>query len=297
MNLIRPSACRLGWLLTLGLLLAGCGRGPSPEEVALAYGRAVYANDADAIWRLVSAADRRVKDEATFRRQQRELRGFAREVVHQLAGFTAAISVRTTINGDRASAVLRFRLPDANAPPIKELLHDWDEDRLNALADGERARIRARLAELHRQATLPLVEGDETIELVREGRRWRVFLNWAGGVRVGFEAAVDPEVPLQVTLTPGVAMLAPGERLRVTLRAINIGHREVSTRVGHRIAPEAQANHLALLQCPLFVPVTLAPGETREFLSEYLLLADVPADAKEFTVTYQFPLWSRAAAR
>ncbi|MGH7313648.1 MAG: hypothetical protein ACREJV_10775, partial [Candidatus Rokuibacteriota bacterium] len=177
-----------------------------PEEVALAYGRAVYANDADAIWRLVSAADRRVKDEATFRRQQRDLHGFAREAVHQLAGFTAATPVTTTINGDRASTVLRFRLPDANSPLLKELLHDWDEDRLNALADGERARIRARLAELHRQATLPLVEGDEAIELVREGGRWKIFLNWAGGVRVGFEVAMDPEVPLQVTLTPEAAI-------------------------------------------------------------------------------------------
>ena len=60
---------------TLGLLLAtavpalaACGRYHTPEEVALAYGRAVYANDAEAIWRLLSTDDRRVKDEATFHR-------------------------------------------------------------------------------------------------------------------------------------------------------------------------------------------------------------------------------------
>jgi hypothetical protein len=44
----------LGRLLALGLLLAGCGRSAPPEEVALAYGRAVYASDADAMWRLIS---------------------------------------------------------------------------------------------------------------------------------------------------------------------------------------------------------------------------------------------------
>jgi hypothetical protein len=265
--------------------------------VALAYGRAVYANDPEAIWNLVSEADRRAKDEATVRRQQRELRGFVREVVHQLAAFIVASPVRVTINGERASVTLRFRLPDANAPPLKALLHDWDEDRLNALADRERARIRARLAALHRQRTLPLIEGDETIALVREGGGWRVFLDWAGGVRVRFEVAVDPILPLQVTVTPAAAILAPGERLRVTVRATNTGQREITTRVGHRIAPEAQANHLALLQCPLVVPVTLVPRETQEFVSEYLLLADVPADTRALAVTYRFPPAVREVVR
>jgi hypothetical protein len=297
-HVLLPGATRqLGRALTLGFLLASCGRATPPDEVALAYGRAVYANDPEAIWNLVSEADRRAKDEATVRRQQRELRGFVREVVHQLAAFIVASPVRVTINGERASVTLRFRLPDANAPPLKALLHDWDEDRLNALADRERARIRARLAALHRQRTLPLIEGDETIALVREGGGWRVFLDWAGGVRVRFEVAVDPILPLQVTVTPAAAILAPGERLRVTVRATNTGQREITTRVGHRIAPEAQANHLALLQCPLFVPVTLVPRETQEFVSEYLLLADVPADTRALAVTYRFPPAVREVVR
>jgi hypothetical protein len=53
------------------MLLAGCWQRPAPEDVAFAYGRALYASDGDAIWRLVSATDRRARDGATFRRQQR----------------------------------------------------------------------------------------------------------------------------------------------------------------------------------------------------------------------------------
>jgi cytochrome c oxidase assembly protein Cox11 len=174
---------------------------------------------------------------------------------------------------------------------------DWDEDRLDRLPDAERARIREGLGKLHRRGRLPRVEGDETFELVRESGRWMVFLNWAGGVRVRFEAAVDPSVPLQVAVSPDAAVLAPGERLRVTVRATNTGDREVTTRVGHRIAPEAQATHLALLQCPLFVPITLAPRETEEFVSEYLLLVDVPADTRALAVTYLFPATPRETGR
>jgi hypothetical protein len=244
-----------------------------------------------------SEADRRVKDEATFRRQQPELRGFSREVVLALAGFIAATPVATEVTGDRARVTLALRLPDANAPEIRTLMLDWDEDRLDRLPDTERARIRERLDELHRRGRMPTVDGDETFELVRESGRWRAFLNSAGGVRVRFEAAVDPGVPLQVTVTPDAAVLAPGERLRVNLRATNTGHREVTTRVGHRIAPEAQATHLALLQCPLVVPVTLEPGETEDFVSEYLMLADAPANVRALAVTYRFPSTPRGAAR
>ncbi len=280
----------LGLLLGMAALaLAGCGKHQTHEEIALSYGRAVYANDAQAIWRLLSTDDRRVKDEATFRRQQRQLDGFTREVVQQLAGFITATPVSATFTGERASVTLRFRLPDANAPAIRALMHDWDEERLNRLGDGERRRVREQLDQLQREGRLPTIEGDETIELVRDASGWKVFLNWAAvGVQVRFGTAVDRGQPLEVTVTPAAAVLAPGERIHVTVRARNTERREVTTRVGHRIEPEAHADSLALLLCPLFVPITLAPGEAREFVSEYLLLANVPAAARTFTVTYQF---------
>jgi hypothetical protein len=283
------AAQRLGRLLALGLLLAGCGRAALPEEVALAYGRAVYANDAAAIWRLVSEADRRVKDEAAFRRQQRELRGFTREVVLALAGFIAATPVATDMTGDRARVTLGFRLPDANAPEIRALMLEWDEDRLDRLPATERSRIRERLDALARENSLPTIEGDETIQLVREAGAWRVFLNWAGGVRVTFDTAVDPGVPLDVKLSPPSIVLAPGERVRVSLRARNAGTGDLTTRASHRIEPAAEANHLALLQCPLLLPVRLAAGEMVEYESEYMLLTDAPKGVTAFTVTYRFP--------
>lgn len=285
----------------IGLLLAvavvGCDRRPTPEAVALGYGRALWASDVETMWGFVSEADRRVKDEAAFRRQHRPLRGFAGDLVRQLAEFIEATPVRSTITGDRARVTLNLQLPDANASEIRSLTYDWDEARLERLEGAERRRIHDALERLRRDRQLPVADGEETFELVREGSEWRIFLNWAGGVRVRFGAVVDPGVPLAATVIPEAALLSPGERLWVTVRATNTGDRDITTRVGHRITPAEQANHLALLQCPLFLPVTLNPGETEEFLSEYLLLADAPADAKEFAVTYRFPSSSREAAR
>ncbi len=284
-------------LAVVAIVLASGWRRQSPEDVALEYGRAVYANDADALWRLISEEDRRAKDEATFRRQQRDLRGFTRDAVRQLAGYITAKAVRKSVTSDRASLTLRFRLPDANAPDVRALMRDWDEDSMDKLSVADREHIAARIAELRRRGKLSTIEGDETINLVREAGAWKIFLNWAGGVRVRFAATVDPAVPIQVTVTPAEATLTPGERLRVTVRASNTAGREVTTRVGHRIEPEAQSRHLALLLCPLFVPVTLEPGESREFSSEYTLLADAPKDLRLLTVTYVFPRNSDATSR
>jgi len=278
------------WLgVVIVLILAGCAQTPSPEETAIAYGHALYANDADALWRLISETDRRHKDEATFRRQQHPLKGFTREAVAQLARHIDAAPLSVAVAEDRARVVLKFRLPDANAPAIRGLMHDWDEDRLNELSAGERAEIRERLDALAREHRLPIVEGDETIELIREAETWHVFLNWAGGVRVTFDAAVDPGLPLDVKISPASIVLARGERVRVSVRARNTGARELTTRVSHRTEPATEANHLALLQCPLLVPVRLAAGEAEEYESEYLLLTDVPEGVKALTVTYRFP--------
>ena len=287
---MRTSARQLASLaIAVGsLALPGCARDPRPEDVALAYGRAVYANDPAAIYALVSADDRRARDEATFRRQQATPRGFALEIVRHLASFVTATPLGTERTGDRATVTLRFRLPNANDPAIAKLMHDWDDQRLDALAPSERDEIRQALDQLHRTGRLPVIDGDETIELVREKAGWRVSLHWADGIRLRFGATTDQRLPLEVRVSPGEILVTPGERVRVTVRAKNIGSQNVTARVGHAVEPKAQADFLALLQCPLFVPVTLKPGEAEEFTSEYLVLKDIRGDVKQLTGTYEF---------
>jgi len=276
--------------LVIGGTATGCSRNPGPEEVALTYGRALYAADSDTMWRLLSDADRRQKDFTTFRGQQLALEGFARDALGRLSRHITATSVKTSVTGDSASVTLKFRLPDANAPLISTLMYDWDETRLDRLGDADRTRIRERLDALAREGTLPIVEGDETIELVRENGRWRVFLNWAGAIHVTFAAATDPGMPIDARVTPAATVMAPGERLRVRVTTRNTTAREMTTRVKHRTEPQSAERYLALLQCPLLVPVRLAPGESKDFVSEYLLIADVPPTVKAVTVTYRFPV-------
>ena len=80
-------AAAVGGVTVVAIVLAGALRRPPPEQVALEYGRAVYANDADGLWRLISEEDHRAKDQGTFRRQQRDLRGFTHDMVRELTRY------------------------------------------------------------------------------------------------------------------------------------------------------------------------------------------------------------------
>jgi len=276
---------RLLIVVTVASLLPACAQ-VGPEDVALAYGRAVYAYDAATIYRLASAADHRAKDKETIAAQLGSPHGFALDVMRQLASFATASTVAKQIVGSHATVTLEFTLPDGNAPAIRELARDWDEQRLDALSDRERAEVRQRLDDLHRSRRLPTVEGQETLQLVKEDVGWRLLLGWAGALSVRFTASTSADLPMEISLTPAAVRAKPGEAFRVTVRARNLSGQEVTVRVGHRIAPEADARFLALLQCPLFLPTTLGPGETKEFTSEYLVLQDTPDRIKDFAVTY-----------
>lgn len=270
------------------LLFVGCARSPAPEQIAIEYGRAIYRYDAAMIHRLASAADRRAKDEESLRAQIGAPHGFALELTRQLASFIVATPVGTRVSGSRATVTLRFKLPDANAPNIRRLVRDWDAGALDRLSAGERADVRRRLEQLNASGTLPVVEGQEAFELVSEDGTWRLVLNWSRGLPVRFGASVADTIPLEVSVVPTKIRATPGETFRVTVRATNVSEHPITTRVGHRIEPLVDADSLALLQCPLFLPATWKPGETREFVSEYLLLKDVPDRVTSFSVRYHF---------
>jgi len=280
---------RLGAFLLTPLFAASAGCAPPerPEAVALTYSRALYARDLTAAYALLSSQDRAVKDEAAFRRERDAQAGFALEVSRQLAGFVSATPLRRRATADQVELTMRLRLPNANAPEVSTLVHEWDEGRLNSLPAEERQRVTWALGQLHQAGRLPMLEGEETFTLVREDGRWRILLNWAEGARVRFHA-VTAGTPLQVAFSPEEVVVTPGERFKVTMRVTNPSAVPVRVRARHVIEPRATTSSLVLVLCLLEIPVTVEAGRTEEFLSEYVVLKDIPRTAKRFDVTYGF---------
>ena len=155
-----------------------------PVQLLTEYLRAVYARDFGQAYRFISSADRKLKEERTYIRERGPFNGFTLKAAQKLAGFIEATPVEQERTGSHARIKLKLKLPDADR--LSTALLDWDEDRLNSLPAREQMALLQRLEQWKREGKIDVLDGYEEFELVREGGRWRVFLNWAAGARVIF---------------------------------------------------------------------------------------------------------------
>ena len=109
---------------------------------------------------------------------------------------------------------------------------------------------------------MPVLEGEESWNMVRESAGWRVFLNWAGGIRVLFEAKVKDALPGSFWPVQNVVLAKPGETLHVVYRAKNLSDKPVTAKAIHIDEPKDLAGkYLQVVQCFCFLQQTLEPGE------------------------------------
>jgi hypothetical protein len=292
-----PSRVRNSILVAAGVLLLFSVPGyllmterPSaesePVRVLMEYLRAVYARDYRQAYRLISAQDRRLKKEPVYVRERGTFSGFTLEVGRKLAELIEARPVKTDIHDNRAHIKLAFKLPDANS--LSELLMHWDEERLNALSNAEQKQVLTSIDQLRRKNALTMIQGEEEFTMVKENRAWRVYLDWASGVRVNFAATVPPESGIEARPTIKETVARSGELFNIGYRVKNRTTKELFARIVHRVEPKSLADHLDLVECALLLPVRLGPGEEQEYTSTYLLRGDLPDDVKELKVNYEF---------
>lgn len=279
----RMTAC-----LILLVLAIACSREVAPETVALEYGRARYARDLLKAYRLISTRDRQWKTEGAFVAEGEAPTGNALELARHLASFIELVSAEKKVTGDRAGVKLRLRLPDANAPEIVGLVREWDEAALNALSESERERIRKGLDQLHQAGKLPMLEGDESFELVREEVGWRVVVRWAESIRVRFRTRIPEGLPLRAVPPEQELLVKPGEPAQITVQLTNGSAKNLSMRVSHEIEPKAAAPSLVFVQCPLLLPVRLGAREAKEFSTTFMVAGGGPDHTKSFQVTFAF---------
>jgi hypothetical protein len=257
-----------------------------PARVLMRYLRAVYARDYRQAYRLLSAQDRRLKKEPVYVKERGAFSGFTLEVGRKLSELIEARPIKAEVDGQRAHIKLAFKLPDANS--LSKLLMNWDEERLNALSNAEQKTILTSIDELRRKNALAMIQGEEEFTMVKENRGWRVYLDWASGVRVSFAATVPPEYGIEARPAVQETIARSGEVFNVGYRVKNRTSKELYARIVHRVEPQSLAEHLDLVECALLLPVRLGPGEEQEYTSTYLLRGDLPDDVKELKINYEF---------
>jgi hypothetical protein len=260
-----------------------------PENVAKVYLKAVYAQDHGAAYQWISEKDRKYKSEADYLRENPPFSGRALELTRKLADMIESSNIQTETEGNKATVSFKVRLPNANAPEIQRLFFDFDPDRLVRLTEKEKGAIEEKISLMRKQGTLPTIEGEDSLKLIREQGSWRVLAGWAQAIPVRFSAEIKEGLPWEFRPVQEAVLAKPGETLRGLYKVKNLSDRPVTAKALHRDKPEGLADkYLEIVQCFCFIQQTLAPGEEKELPLIFRVNWDVPNNVKEFSVNYEF---------
>ncbi|MFQ5875779.1 MAG: cytochrome c oxidase assembly protein, partial [Dehalococcoidia bacterium] len=209
-----------------------------PHEVLRLYLGAIYARDYKEAYGLISSGDRQWKSEEVYLRENESFTGAALALARKLASFIEYRDVVTDVNYGRAIVTFKVRLPDANDRGLRQLLLDFEPEPLARLSDTQLGDLIAGLDAMRRAGELPMIEGEEQWELIKDSQGWRVLLNWAGAIRVLFEAEVRDNLPWKFWPVQDVVLAKPGETLHALYRAKNLSDKPVTAKAIHIDQPK-----------------------------------------------------------
>jgi len=250
------------------------------------YVRATYARDFVAAYRFISAEDRNVRDINRYVQQRGPYSGFILDAARKLSEFIEVGTLNAQESPRGVRVAIKYRVPDPQK--IAPLLLNWDPRRLNSLAAAERKQIIDALDQRKQQDSLEMNEGTETFELIREADEWRVFLNWAAGVKIPLKLDLSKSPDLDVVLSKNEFVLQPGDLFEIVLRIKNRAQQPVTVRIGHLVEPSPIADYLDFVQCGFLLPVTVQPDKEQEFSGTYMLRGSLPEGVRGLNLTYDF---------
>lgn len=260
--------------------------GDDPVPALSKYLRFLYARDLSQAYRFISTVDQRIKKRDDYVRERGAFTGFALDAARKLAELIEIRPVSQHVDGRKSRVKVALKLPDANG--VAPLLLDWDEQRLNALPAPEQKKIISDIDRLAHDKKLPMIEGEEEFILVKENSQWRVFLNWASGVKVKFDTIVPSDGTLAAEPITRETIVRSGESFTIGFKVKNRAPDEIRTRIVHLVEPTQLKQYLDLVECALLLPVRLRPGEEQVYNSTYLVRGDLPDGTKALDVTYEF---------
>jgi Cytochrome c oxidase assembly protein CtaG/Cox11 len=293
----RPALFALGFLLLLlpAAIAKFASYGRSTEKslnVVRSYLRAAHERDYVEAYRFISSADRVLWKQKDYVEAQGALGGFALQLAKELNDDMKIWVVSQDTKNDRARYTVGYRLPAADE--LRPLLLDWDASRLNALSGTEQSELLAAVDKLKKNGKLIFIEGQETVNLIRDDGGWKIFFDWASGVKVSFNAALPANSAIDVRIFNRELFVSRDEPFQIYLKVKNRGPRQVVARIDHLIEPEDLADRISLIACGFLTPLALQPGEQQEISSAYLLDSAFPKNSP-LTVSYRFNLETEPA--
>jgi Cytochrome c oxidase assembly protein CtaG/Cox11 len=255
-----------------------------PARIVQGYLRATYARDYVEAYRYISTADQRVRDLNLYAQQRGAFMGFALQASRNLASFIEIRPTHQQLASNRIRAVAKVAIPE----PAQ--LFNLDPRRLNAMSIDARRQLIESWEKKQRDGSFEVIEIEEKLELVKEGDEWRIFLNWAAGVKIPFQLALANGRDLDVALSKGEVVVQPGDLFEISLKIKNRSGQPVVARIGHLVEPREVANFLDFVECGFLLPITLQPEKEQEYSARYLLRGGLPEGVHHLNLTYDFSL-------
>lgn len=255
-----------------------------PGLVIQAYLRATYARDSIEAYRFISSEDRRFRDLNRYVQLRGKFNGFALEAARKLSESMKIDIRQKLVAPNRIQAVASYKAPDPNK--LRNLMRNAYQ--LNLVPEPERKQIIESIEKSTRDETLEMIAREETFELIKEGDEWRIFFNWAAGVRIGFRAMPVKSSEVEVSLSKEQLVVQPGDMFEIFLAIKNPTKKESIVQVNHLVEPRDIAPYLDFVQCDVLEPVRVQAGKEQEYSATYLLRGSFPEGIRKFSLTYGF---------
>jgi hypothetical protein len=260
----------------------------APLTVIKSYLRATYARDFRHAYRLISAADQRVRDETSYVQAQGEFTGFTAQLAGTLADFIDLQVIEQSSDGERAKIKVGYSIPSAE--DVSSLVFNWDSEKLNSLSQAEQKQLLSMLVERKRSGSLIAIGGLETFELTREGNGWRIFHDWAAGTKVKVRTIFAATSGIDVQSLQNEIIAKGDEPFQVNLRLKNRGAKRMMLAIRHLVEPPSAADELQMIECGVTRPIALGAGSEQEFSMAYMLSESTRRNVRDLTLTYAFEI-------
>ena len=260
-----------------------------PIDVVKAYLKASYARDYQNAYLYISSQDQAVWNEKSYASQSEIFTGFALELARNLSESMEVWVIEKRPGSDRARYKVGYRVPTVDE--LSVLLFDWDPDKLNALSRPRHEQLLETLGKMKKDGKMIMIEGQETFDLVSDKNAWKLFFDWAGGIKVTLKADSASSSEVEARFVQSELIVKKGEPFQIDLKIKNRSKQPVVARIVHHVEPRDKENHLDMIACGALRPLALQPGEVRQISSAYLINDGIP-DGEKIDISYEFKLES-----
>ncbi len=260
-----------------------------PIDVVKAYLKANYARDYQNAYRYISSQDQLVWNEKSYASQSEGFTGFALELAQTLAASMEVWVIEKQLSSNRAHYKIGYRVPTADE--LSALLLDWEPAKLNALSRPRQEQLLETLGKMKKDDKMIMIEGQETIDLVADKGGWKVFLDWASGIRITLKADSAPSTEVEARFVQNELIVKKDEPFQIDLKIKNRSKRPIVARIVHHVEPRDMESHIDMIACGALGSLALQPGDVQQISSAYLIRDGIQAGEK-IDITYEFKLES-----